>query len=138
MSDHDWHGSLFASGSALRSESRLRCAGDPRGLGPGSYNIRSEWAANSKHGRYRPAPGFLSGAPRSDNATATSPAPGTYDALDIDKAFKPVSRPLAPFGAGGARLPAHWTPTPGPGLYSTAPKWQKRSYNITLDDTVLA
>ena len=33
-------------------------AGDPRNLGPGSYNVPMDWASRSKHGTYKPIPGF--------------------------------------------------------------------------------
>ena len=116
-------------------------AGDPAALGPGSYNIVTPWATNSKHGNYRPAPAFASGAARGDaraKALAALPAPGAYNAPDVDKVFKPVSYSHAAFGSGGDRLNAYWKPTPGPGSYAVDSKWVKRSYNVSLDDTVLA
>jgi hypothetical protein len=67
------------------------------------------------------------------------PPPGAYEWQDIDHAFKPVSRMPAAFGVSDARLPKWSTrmPQPGPGQYSPHMSWQKRSYNITLDDTRL-
>jgi hypothetical protein len=113
------------------------CAGDPRNLGPGSYMLTSTWKANSKHGHYKAAPGFFTGASRLVSAVQTSPAPGAYEIKDLNKALKPVTQPIAPFGVTDARLPATWRATPGPGRYNLSPTWQKRSYNITLDDTIL-
>jgi hypothetical protein len=114
-----------------------RCAGDPRNLGPGSYALPDAWKSKSKHGDYKLAPAFFTGASRLSLKSTKGPAPGAYENPDINKVFKPMSQPIAPFGATGARLQTSWASAPGPGRYELAPHWQKRSFNITFDDTVL-
>lgn len=71
------------------------------------------------------------------DAPERAPAPGTYDVPDVGKAFKPLVQPVAPFSSTGAKMAAAWHATPGPGRYELGPSWQKRSFNITLDDTTL-
>ena len=96
-----------------------------------------EWKSKSKHGTYKAAPGFSSGAARLPATANTAPAPGAYESRDLNKIFRPLVHPVAPFGATDARLQAMPLGTPGPGRYQLAPTWQKRSFNISLDDTVL-
>lgn len=114
-----------------------RCAGDPRNLGPGSYNIRPDWKGKSRHGTYKAAPGFDAGLLRFPEPKSVAPPPGTYEPRDVNRALKPHSRAVAAFGVSDARLPGQSKHLPGPGEYNLAPTWQKRSYNITLDDTKL-
>lgn len=112
--------------------------GDPRNLGPGRYQLTQAWKPNTKHGSYKAAPGFYSGAARLAEPRASGPGPNAYEAKDLNKAFKPMVQPIAPFGATDARMQLGSRGTPGPGQYQLTPSWHKRSFNITLDDTMLA
>lgn len=113
-------------------------AGDPRNLGPGSYQLVDGWKGRSKHGNYKNAPGFDTGLDRFATRDSATPSPGAYYVRDINKTMKHYSVPLAAFGAGDTRLKDNGKFTPGPGTYNLLPSWDKRSFNITLDNTVLA
>lgn len=111
-------------------------AGDPRNLGPGSYNVSMDWANHSKHGTYKPIPGFGS-ADRFQAQKSDGPAPGAYDWKDVDRALKPVARHPAAFGVSDSKLAAWTARIPGPGQYDTSASWRLRSYNVSYDDTNL-
>jgi hypothetical protein len=112
-------------------------AGDPRNLGPGRYMLASDWKSGSKHGNYKPAPGFDGGADRFKTTRECGPPPGAYECKDINKAFKPASHHKCPFGVSDARLLKIQNSNPAPGSYEVACSWLKKSYNVTLDDTML-
>lgn len=112
-------------------------AGDPRNLGPGSYDVRPRWQGNSPHGSYKPAPGFDGGMTRFPEYKSVAPPPGAYEPRDVNQALRPHSRTVAAFGVSDARLPRNSKYLPGPGEYNLVPTWQKRSYNISFDDTQL-
>ena len=83
------------------------------------------------------APGFDGGASRFKSYHTPVPAPGTYEPRDVNKALKPITVTMSAFGAKEERLRGPEKFTPGPGAYQNADGWNKKSFNISLDDTGL-
>jgi len=95
------------------------------------------WKPKTKHGRYKLAPGFDNGMQRFAQQASSAPAPGAYDPKDVNKAMKPLVVPTSGFGTSEERLKKGTKYTPGPGAYAVGAAWDKRSFNVTLDNTVL-